>query len=68
MDVITSLMPLIETNTLAQFGQGQTIQAASGFQLFMTYRIQSAGRSSFLVRCHHCLGKAARSDFYFFSG
>ena len=45
MDVITSLLPLIETGTLPSTNEGHNSKAKPGFQLFMTKRLHSAGEN-----------------------
>ena len=45
MDVITSLLPLIETGTLPATNEGHSSKAKPGFQLFMTKRLHSAGEN-----------------------
>lgn len=43
LDVISTLLPLVENNTLFVPGRAETIVARSGFQLFCTYRNTSGG-------------------------
>lgn len=38
MEVVSILVPLLETNSLAVMGQGHHVKAAPGFQLFATQR------------------------------
>ncbi|XP_033116850.1 midasin-like [Anneissia japonica] len=51
MDVVSTLLPLLESRSLSLPGHGNTIQTAPGFQLFATQRLVNSGGS--FVRQQH---------------
>ncbi|XP_071957015.1 midasin-like [Antedon mediterranea] len=51
MDVISTLLPLLESRSLSLPGHGTTLKAAPGFQLFATQRLVNSG--SGFVRQQH---------------
>lgn len=46
MDVVSVLVPLLETGSLSMPGHGDVVRAAPGFQLFATQRL-TAGHGGF---------------------
>ncbi|XP_014672453.1 PREDICTED: midasin-like [Priapulus caudatus] len=54
MDVVSVLMPLMESGELTLPGRGDSLKAAPGFQLFATLRLSSGGSGQYKGKTNNC--------------